>query len=495
MTTVIRTAARGSVLMMAAHGWQMTAGYVVAVILARELGPSAYGIYGIVYSVLLGVELIARLGIPQALSKMSAEGHERSPRLEATGFTLTAVVYLGIFGLFWLFAPQLALGLNIVDGTRLFRIAALDIPFYGLYFVCNHTLNGRRDFANEALSVSLYALTRVLGMVALVYVGLTIGGALVVNILASVAGLAFSARRVGWRSFRITFRHAKSLMKLALPIGLFTLGSQGLLSLDLWSLNAFGTHVAAEVKGFYVAALNIARIPNVLSFVLTAILIPSIARAGAMEDREMVRRSVRGSARFLTITLLPFCVLVAAEARGVMELLFSSEYREGGNLLAILIFSQGLLYTVLMTGCAILIATGYARIAAVITLILLPFALALNMTFIRVWGATGAAMAALFTILVGATVAVAVVHRRVAAVMSVRTLVRALAATGLLYGLALAIRFEGRMFAVEFILVLIAYALVVLGSGLLSSGDLKLFLSRRDPIESGPIIETEGGPA
>ena len=73
--------ASGTIKLMAAHACLTLSGYVTVVVLARGLGPEAYGVYAIVISVLLGVELVGRLGIPQAMSKLIAESDEPDPRL------------------------------------------------------------------------------------------------------------------------------------------------------------------------------------------------------------------------------------------------------------------------------------------------------------------------------------------------------------------------------------------------------------------------------
>ena len=72
MTGAARGTAHSGILLGVAQFWLAAAGYVVAVVLGRVLGPEAYGIYGIIYSLLLGIELIGRLGIPQALSRLIA---------------------------------------------------------------------------------------------------------------------------------------------------------------------------------------------------------------------------------------------------------------------------------------------------------------------------------------------------------------------------------------------------------------------------------------
>src|SRR5688572_28034509 len=68
-------------------------GYLNTVVLARGLGPVAFGIYGVVYSVLFACEQVLRFGIPQAMTRLVGAGMAKDPaRLEATGVWLVLAV-------------------------------------------------------------------------------------------------------------------------------------------------------------------------------------------------------------------------------------------------------------------------------------------------------------------------------------------------------------------------------------------------------------------
>jgi O-antigen/teichoic acid export membrane protein len=454
---VTTTAARGAASLTAAHGALMVAGYVVAVVLARELGPAVYGVYGLVYSVLLGVELIGRLGVPQALSRLVAEEGEVNPQLEGTGLTLTLVIHLPLFVAFWFLAPALGSLFQLEDGATLFRIAAIDIPFFGLYMATSHILNGHRSFAEESLGVMIYAAARVIGILILLLVGVTIAGALIVNAASSIVALAFVAWRVRITSLRLTLRHQRALVRLAVPIGLFALGSQLLVSLDLWSLNALGTQVANSEKGLYVAATNLARLANVAGFVMAAVLVPSVARALAEGDIAVAQRATRGAGRFLAVALIPMSAVVLAEASEIMTLVFSDEYRRGASLLAILVVSHGVFFTAFMSLCGILIGISRERDAAAIALAALPLAMIANLLLIRGLGAPGAALAAMVATGTAAAASGIRVRQTVGPILGYSELVRIILASLAVWALASWIRMDGALLLVELAGLAIAY--------------------------------------
>lgn len=474
----------GTLALTFAHLSLLAAGYVVAVVLARELGPGAYGVYGLVYSVLLGVELIGRLGVPQTVSRMIAERSRRAHVIEGTGLALTALIYGPLFVVFWLGAPLLAELFQIPEGARLFRLASLDIPFFGAYFIFGHVLNGRRRFHSESLGIAVYATARVLSIGVLVLAGVSIEGALIANVAASIAALLIQTRLVGVTSFRITLAGWRPIVRVAVPVGLFAMASQILLSLDLWSLNALGRTLSPLTKGHYVAATNLARLSNVAGFVMAAVLIPSVAHAFAVGDETAARRHVQLGGRFLAIVLTAICAVVLAEAPGLMTLVFSGDYREGARFLALLTISHGLLYTLFISLCSVLIGASAEREAAAIGLFVLPFAALLNLVLIDSWGGVGAASAAIASCAIATGISLHRVQRRVGSVFKLADLMRVAWAGVGAWGLATLITAEGISLLLELAIVVILYLLALVGLRVIGLAELALLVPSRRPSAS-----------
>ncbi len=401
------------------------AAYVVAATLARGLGPAAYGIYGIVYSLLLSLELMGRVGIPQATSRMIANRGSRASALEASGFTLSLAVSLALFGVFWLAAPWLADLFNTgANGTLYFRIAALDIPFYGVFFVLVGILTGRRDFIGLTIGYVIYAFTKVIGVIWLFAIGVTIVNGLLLNVAASILAVSFLGWRVGWPSLRLRRRFWRPILGLALPIAVGITGTQLLGVVDLWSLNAIGRDIADTVKGYYVAATTLARMPTICAFVFTTVVMPSIARAVGMGDQALVLATIRGAFRFLLLVLVPGCVLIAVEAAPLMALLFSEPYAAGAGYLRILVVGHGVFNTFFFALMSTTVAINAQHIGARIAILAVPFALFCNALLVPPLGADGAALAALAPSAAASIAALAVIWRRLGAVLEISVVLR-----------------------------------------------------------------------
>jgi O-antigen/teichoic acid export membrane protein len=471
-------------LFTGAHACLTVCGYIVVVVLARGLGPSEYGIYGIVLSVLLSVELIGRLGIPQALSKLIAERQDQTSQLEGTGLTLTFLVFTGIFLLFWAAAPLMAELFQIAGGTSLFRIASIDIPFFGMYFICSHILNGRRRFGLESLGISLYGLAKAVGILVLLYLGLSVQGALVVNIVSSVIALIVVAVPIPRASFRPTLRFAGLVFRWAVPVGLFILGTQLLFNLHLWCLKVVGRTLPEETIGVYVAAISVARLPNIASFALMAVLIPSISHALGGGDTKLAQRYVHGAVRFLVAILLPACLLIAMKAGPIMELLYSSRYTNGALSCSILIFGLGFLYTILTTFCAILIAEGSPKASAAATLGMVPLGWIMSVILILRHGAAGAAVSATLAMGAGVLITGYMVQRSFGPMITGMTLLRIGIATFVMAAAASRFSFGGLLLVLECAGLLAVYIFVLGLLGEFRREDVELIIPKRGRIGS-----------
>ena len=468
-----RKTARAGVLLGFAQFWLALAGYVVAVVLGRSLGPEQFGIYGIVYSLLLGIELIGRLGVPQALSRLIAGGKQPTDEIVRTGFAATLVVSLVLFAVFWIGAPQLALVFDLPNGTRLLRIAALDIPIHMMYVACVHVVNGQRRFVQEAAATIVYATARAIGVLLLLLIGLSIEAALIANIAASLIGFIYVASRVPARYFLPSRRHLPVIIKVATPIALFSAGSQVLTRLDLWALGAIGERASAATIGKYVAATSLAKLPNMLFFVLSSLLIPLVAKAIADGGRDTASRYVQETSRFLIVFLLPAVVLCAVQAHDVMELCFGIEYRAGGDLLQLLIVAYGLAYTVMMTLAAILIALDRATWSAWLTLSAVAFGLAFNFVLVRTYGAVGAGWAAVLTMGLTCLVAGMLVRRELRTpLIDAGVLLRGILAVSATAWIGVQLETSGTVFFLELGGLLLVYLVMLAALGVIRAGDV-----------------------
>jgi O-antigen/teichoic acid export membrane protein len=421
-------AARGVVQGVVGRGLNFAFAYLATIVLARWLGPAAYGVYGVIVSVLIVIQQTGRFTIPPAAAKLISEDEVGSTAIQQTALFVGTLLFLCLFVLLWITAGPLAVLFGLSDdGASLFRIAALDLPLFGLYAVYRGVLQGRHDFLAMGIADALYATVKLAGIVVLLGIWLSVSSALVANVLASAGALLFVMSRLSikirWPSSTV-FRR---LSHLALPLGVYMLALQTISYLDLWALTAVDSGQRDSI-GVYVAARNVAIVPSVVLMVVSDVLLPSLSRALAENNASLSRSYIQGAVRFLGILVVPLALLLMFAADDFMTLLYSDAFRPGGAYVRILV-----LYAVSMPFidlfASALSARGEPYWGGIILLGIIPLGLALDVTLIGRYGAVGAAYGSALAGITGAVVLGVLTFRRFGPLLPWRTFVNSAVAT------------------------------------------------------------------
>jgi len=384
---------RGTRQLLVARAVFMVFSYVTAVILARTLGPADFGVYGVLLATLVWLEMVSYAGVPGALSKLIPDHQEESHRVEGSGRVVLLATSLLLFVIGWVAAPWVANLFQLEEGARLFRLAILDLPFAAGYAGYSGTLMGRRRFGPLAVSQALMAMTKCLGVVGLVYLGMSIGRALLVNVLGSAVALLFLILRYPPKGLRPAWPLVRKVLSLGGQIGVFMVSLQVLISLDLWSLGSLW-HGDAAILGQYVAALKIAQSLIVIPIVQSGVLLASVAWALAAGDRAGARKHVLEASRFALILAAPACVIVGGSASSLMSFIYSSDYAAGGTFLVIQLVAFGW-FALMDTLAHALMAAGRQRAAAAVLVAFIPVVGIANVFLIPSMGPMGAAVSLL----------------------------------------------------------------------------------------------------
>jgi stage V sporulation protein B len=422
---------RGTAQILASRVILLVSGFGVSIILAREFGPAAFGIYGVVMSYLVWFERLVGGGIPRGTTTLLSRDPAQRAVIEQSTRLLLVLMTLPFFGLAWLLAPWLADRLGIPAGTGLIRIAALNLLAMALYFTYDSIFSGLRLFGLQSLLQILQSVAKVIGIVLLLFVGVTVTGAFVAHAVATLIAVIWASRRLRIGAARPSVAVMREILTLALPLGTYLVSLLVLMNLSLWQLQAASGH-APEGVGHYVAGLNLTRILMMVPSSVSGVLYASLVWAVAASRPDLARKYVQGAVRFAMILIVPACVLLVVDASPVMGLLFGPEYAEGGRILAMLClaFAMVALLDVLFNA---LMASGGRALSAGVLLGLMPVLYALNLFWIPRAGAFGAAAASAVVLAVGAVISLGMTYRRLGAPVQLRTVLR-VSAAGIMIG-------------------------------------------------------------
>lgn len=468
-------AARGVVQGVAGRAVHFGVGYLASIVLARRLGPAAYGVYGVVMSVLLWVQQIGKFTLAPAAAKLISEQRQRSAELEQTAFFLNGVFFAAVFAFFWFGAPLLGSLFELPDGgAGLFRIAALDLPLFGVYVLYRGVLLGHRDFLATSIADGIYSLTKLAAVIVLLALWLSISSALLANVLASAGALVFVMSRRSIKVSRPVRDLVAPLCHLALPLGFYMLVLQTTGSLDLWFLQVSSSGQDRATIGMYVAARNVAMVPSVIFMVVSDVLLPSLARALATNDVGLARRYLQSGVRFLFIVMVPIALLFMLAADEIMVLFYSARFEGGGIYLRILIWYSVLLAFIDLFAAS-LSARGEPSLSGSALSVSIPIAAVLNSVLVPSYGAVGAAWASALSGSGGAVVLGTLVYRRFGSLMAWRRAVKAALAICLMGGIASQITARGPLLAAAYVGCLGIYVLGLVLLGEVTREDLEPF--------------------
>ncbi|HET8649873.1 MAG TPA: oligosaccharide flippase family protein [Gemmatimonadales bacterium] len=388
---------RGTRQLLIARAVFMVFGYLSSVILARGLGPAEFGVYGVLLATLVWLEMVSYAGIPAAISRLIPHHLAETRDVESSGRFLLLITSATLFIIAWLLAPTIARLFQLQDGARLVRLAVLDIPFAAAYQGYNGILMGNRRFGLLGVSQAILGAAKLIGVTALLLIGMSVEYALIANVAASAAALLFLIVRRPPSGFRPAAGFLRRILVIALPMGAFYAALQILISLDLWSLGSLW-HGDAAVLGQYVAALKIAQTLIVIPMVQSGVLLASVSWALASGDRVGARRHVLEASRFALILSAAACAVVGGSAAPLMGLIYSAAFSAGGPFLILQLVAFSC-FAFMDAFAHALMAAGRQRTTAAVLVSFIPVVLVANILLIPRLGPMGAAVSLLIGML------------------------------------------------------------------------------------------------
>ena len=371
------------------------------VILARLLGPAAFGIYAIGWTLVHILGLIAPLGLDVGVVRYAprywrtSPPHLRGVILQSLGWSTFSSFLTG--AALFLAAPWLADGVfQEPELTAVIRLFSLALP----------TMTGLRVAAaatrvTQRMKYSVYAMelcqpiVHLLLVVACGVAGLgLLGGvaAAVVSFGAAFTLALYYLKRLFPEAFTPGLQAppvARKLLTFSLPTSFA--GMTVMLSLWVDRLLVGYFRPAAEV-GIYQACSQSAMVFAIILAGFNTILSPLIVDLFQQRQKARLQELYRVSTRWgLYISLVIFLVIAIA-ARQILSLVFGSEYAAGGSALILLAFGQ---LTVAATGATgmLMVMTGHQNRWFALSGCTLMLNIVLNVVLVPGWGITGAALA------------------------------------------------------------------------------------------------------
>jgi len=461
---------RGTLYLMSAQVVLMGTGYVMHFVLGRNLGPDLYGIFGVVLYLTLMLREIFLPGFSQAVSKYTAENNKLAFPIIVEGIKIQLILSIFIFLLYFSLSGFVA---NLLSDVRLvpyLRLSAFIIPLYGIYSVFCGSLNGLRKFKVQSLIWALRGVARAGFVIALVFLGFSVGGAVLGLVLA-----AFVMMLIAWYLGRLgstpgTFQSSK-LIGFGIPIIIYSSALFLLLDVDL--LFVKGLLLENAAVGLYTSAKTLARVPYFIFNALSHSLFPSISRSFSVKDIALTKKYINQSLRYTAMILVPIASVVSGTAESLVRTVYSSGFAGAGTPLSILIFGISI-FSVFMILSTIIMATGRPKISMIIALGIVPINIVLNYMLIPRYELVGAALATLVSFLGGLCVAAVYIYVKFKTLMSIFSLLRISAASVIIFIISIKLSFTGMALAGEYIVLFALYVALLFFFGEIRREDMRI---------------------
>jgi O-antigen/teichoic acid export membrane protein len=404
---------------------------ITTAFLTRRLGPEGYGRLVLAATLAVWVEVSINSLFSRAAIKFVGNAEDWRPIGSAIA-RLHLIVSGSAAGLLVLLSVPLAQLFNEPALASYLCLFALDIPLASLAHAYRSVLVGSGSFAQGALMSAGRWIARLLLIVLLVELGLSVPGAILGSIGASLIEITIGQRYVRLSLFHRAPVPAPPLFwRYVLPLFLSALSLSCYNRLDLFALKVLGG--TAVQAGMYGAAQNLSLLPGLFATSLSPLLLATLSRL-LRDGRTNLAREISRHAMRAVLWLLPVAAMIAGTAHEIVRFFFGTIFLPATQLLGVLIFGAVAL-VMISVAIAIVTAAGKPRWTVMLSGPLVPLAVIGHLVLIPRFGALGASMVTTLLAGLGAVAAVLAVHRLWQIAPPTMTLGRSVVVSSLAYTL------------------------------------------------------------
>ncbi|WP_115863411.1 lipopolysaccharide biosynthesis protein [Halorussus litoreus] len=412
-------------LLTIAHGAVVTSGGVSAqraltaateFVVARGLGPVAYGVYALAWRIAqLLVRLVTFGSVPTLQRYLPAyeDDPERRSRVAGLAYATTLGVGLLVVAGAWTLAPWIdAATVDDPAFSTAMGLFGTLVPLLGLVMVCAAVFRAVGSARGEVIfNKLLRPAVRLVGAGAAVALGYSVvgvaGAILACTVVLVAVGVPATIRATGVRpSLRGVRSEARRFYDHAAPVAMSSLGKVFQNRVDVLLVGALLTAVATGIYNVVLVLVSIAWIP-LLSFNQ---LLPPVASDLYADDRMDTLDAVYSSVtRLIVTTVVPILAVQLVFGRELLAL-FGTTYVRGYVPLAVYLGGVFVGSAVGATGWLLMMTDHqYARMA--LDWLLAALNVALTYLFVRELGLAGAALGTSLAITVQNSIQVLLLRR------------------------------------------------------------------------------------
>lgn len=404
-----KRAVRGTGIILSFTMVALFFGYLLRLLLARNLTVEEYGLFFAVFTLFTFIVLLKDMGLTRVIARFIPEFKVKKRydliknsfvSVFSFQFILSAVVTLT----FIIFSEFIAINyFHNINASLVIKLLAIAFWLKPLVLICSGVFQGFQKMGHYA---SIDLIRSILVLV-LSFIGFQISKGLVVPSLAYLITsmlllfifIPILLKKVFPEFFKEKFVIDKKLIKKLFNFGILTM--VGVISwlivgyIDVFVLIYFS---GLEQVGLYNASLPTAMLISYFGLTLATVILPIITELWTKKSNERLISGVKLLYKYSFALVIPFALIMFCFPELILGLLFGKNYILASNSLRIL--SLGfIMLTISRVNFDIILGIGKPEINARIAIIALLFNLILNLILIAVFGLgiVGASITAFLT--------------------------------------------------------------------------------------------------
>lgn len=402
---------KGSAIILVGNVLFRVGGYIYRFIMAMLLGPSAYGILGLV-SPFQGIfQILSAGGLPPAIAKYVSEYNalDKQDLSRQTVFTsLKIMLLLGIFFaliMVFIVAPYITYNhYHKPEALLPLQAVGLIVPFSAIVGGFRGAFQGVYKMEYILYTRAIEQISMILFATCLVIIGLSTLGAVLGSVFAFLASLIaavyiFKKYMDNYlpkpsENFKLSLKEelilSKKLILYAIPVSITALAEMGVYTICTFIMGVF---LVSSLIGYFLAADPISRLPLIISSSLATSILPAIAEAYVTDNKYLLNRWIVNSYKYGLFFVIPTCLGISVFAKEILGLIFfiNLEYMRGAGALSILVIGMGF-YSIYAISATIIQGIGKPKIPMYILIIGAVITFILGWFLIPIWGIEGAAL-------------------------------------------------------------------------------------------------------
>ncbi|OGD63415.1 hypothetical protein A2160_03005 [Candidatus Beckwithbacteria bacterium RBG_13_42_9] len=294
--------------------------YVGSIFLARLLTPEIFGIFAIVSFVITFFSFFSDVGLGAALIQKKDQLNKKDL---AVTFTLQQILVVTVVVIIFLTAPFFAQKYHFSnEGTWLFRIFSLSLFLTSLKTIPSILLERRLKFGRLVIPEVVEVISFQILAVGLAWLGLGIWSFIIGLLIRSLLGTLVLYFISPWQpSFAWDKSIAKKLISFGIPYQL-----NGFIATikDAVMPVLVGFVSGAAAVGYLNWAMTFSKLPILFMSDVFRVTFPTYSRI--QHDPQLLRKAMEKTIRFTNLFLFPAVFLLAATARPIITIIFTSKW-------------------------------------------------------------------------------------------------------------------------------------------------------------------------